>query len=154
MLVLVFRSGGDLYGLGAKQVVEVVPRVALRPVPHAPAFVAGLLAYRGLAVPVVDFGHLLGSGPGPDRLGTRLVVTGVPGPAGGRALLGLIAEDVSHVMTVDSAQVVSPGLALDEAPYLGPVLRTGRGLVQLVEAGRLLPPRLMDALCGEAPEWR
>src|SRR3954451_8554304 len=68
MLLLTFRVSDDLYAVAAERVVEVVPRVELRPIPHAPACLAGLFNYRGKAVPVIDLGILLGSTPCLERL--------------------------------------------------------------------------------------
>ena len=62
------------------RVVELVPRVELRPVPHAPAFLAGLLGYRGKVVPVIDLGVLLELAPCRGSLSTRIIlVNDAPG---------------------------------------------------------------------------
>jgi chemotaxis-related protein WspB len=148
MLVVLFRSGGDLYGLEARKVIEVIPRVGLRTIPHAPAFVAGLLAYRGRVAAVVDFAVLTGAGPSRECLSTRILLAAVARPGSHASCLGLIAEDVSRVVSVDRSQVVSPTMGMDEAPYLGPIIRTEEGLAQLVDADRLLGERLANALCG------
>ena len=46
MLVLLVQIAGQLYCIRASSVVEVVPRVPLQSVPHAPVSLAGLLHYR------------------------------------------------------------------------------------------------------------
>ena len=74
MLLLTFQAAGQLYAVDAARIVEVVPRVNLRPLPHAQAFLAGVFEYRGDVVPVVDLGVLLGAGPAPDRLSTRIIL--------------------------------------------------------------------------------
>ena len=74
MLILTFTAGGNRYAVEAARVIELVPRVELRCMPHAPAFLAGLLDYRGTVVPVVDLGLLLGSSPCQDRLSTRIIL--------------------------------------------------------------------------------
>jgi chemotaxis-related protein WspB len=80
MLLLTFTAGANRYAVDAAWVVELVPRVELRPVPHAPAFLAGLLEYRGKVVPVIDLGLLLGADPCQDRLSTRIIlVNDAPG---------------------------------------------------------------------------
>lgn len=152
MLVVLFRSGGDLFGIEARRVVEVVPRVGLRTIPHAPEFVAGLLAYRGRVAAVLDFALLTGSPPSRDCLSTRIVLVSITRPGRTEAFLGVIAEDVSRVVSVDPSQVISPAMSLDEAPYLGPIVSTEEGLAQLVDADQLLGRRLADALCGGAAE--
>src|SRR5207302_1737530 len=59
MLLLVFRVAEDAYAIEAGRVVEVVPRVALRRLPHAPEALAGVFRYRGRVVPVIELGVLL-----------------------------------------------------------------------------------------------
>ena len=74
MLFLTFTVGTNRYAVDVTRVVEVVPRVELRTVPHAPAFLAGLLGYRGNIVPVIDLSLLLGTTPSRDRLSTRIIL--------------------------------------------------------------------------------
>ena len=74
MLFLTFTVGANRYAIDVTRVVEVVPRVELRKIPHAPAFLAGLLGYRGKVVPVIDLGLLLGITPCRDCLSTRIIL--------------------------------------------------------------------------------
>jgi chemotaxis-related protein WspB len=93
MLLLTFRAAENLYAVDVARVVEVVPRVDLRRLPHAPAFIAGLFDYRGTVVPVIDLGLLLGSESCRNRLSTRIILVNSrpsdhnqqrqPGEAGG-----------------------------------------------------------------------
>ena len=53
-LFLVFRIGQERYALQAVDVVEVLPRLQLKPIAQAPSWVAGVFAYRGVVVPVMD----------------------------------------------------------------------------------------------------
>jgi chemotaxis-related protein WspB len=74
MLFLTFRAAESLYAVDVTRVVEVVPRIDLRRLPHAPAFLAGVFDYRGVVVPVTDLGILLGSEACGDRLSTRIIL--------------------------------------------------------------------------------
>jgi chemotaxis-related protein WspB len=139
MLVLMFRVADASYAVAVKQVIEVVPRVALRGVPHAPNYLAGLLRYRGGAVPIVDLGLLMGESACEDRLDTRIIlvdggVHGGPGPG----FLGLIAERVEDVQVVDESKRASSGLEIKRAPYLSSVYETDEGLLQLIEPSKIL----------------
>jgi chemotaxis-related protein WspB len=139
MLVLMFRVGAVAYAVSVKRVVEVVPRVALRAVPHAPGYLAGLLRYRGGAVPVVDLGLLLGETACAERLDTRIILVdaGIHGGSG-PGFLGLIAERVDDVLTIDEDRKTVAGLEIAGAPYLGPVYETEDALLQLLEPGKIL----------------
>ncbi len=84
MLLLTFTVAGEPYALDVASVVELVPRVPLRAVPHAPAYLVGLLEYRGEVVPVIDLGLLLASTPSGERLSTRIIlVAAAQGKGGG-----------------------------------------------------------------------
>jgi chemotaxis-related protein WspB len=157
MLLLTFTVHGEPYALDVAGVIELVPRVELRAIPHAPAYLAGLLGYRGEVVPVIDLGLLLGSSPGADRLSTRIIlVKTTPGghnrkdeeardSARGEArVLGLIAERVIDLVEVEPEQVTPAPVHLARAPYLGTIARTDRGFVPLIEAAKLR--RLLEPL--------
>ena len=139
MLVLMFRVAEVAYAVPVKRVVEVVPRVALRALPHAPDYLVGLLRYRGGAVPVVDLGLLMGRAACVDRLDTRIILVdaGIHGGSG-MGYLGLIAERVEEVLPVDEARRAVAGLEIAGASYLGSVYETDDGLLQLVEPGKIL----------------
>ena len=74
MLLLTFTAGANRYAVDVARVVELVPRVDLRSIPHAPAFLAGLLGYRGKMVLVIELGLLLDVGPCRDCLSTRIIL--------------------------------------------------------------------------------
>ena len=150
MLVLTFRVAEILYAVAVKRVVEVVPRVALRGLPHAPDYLAGLLRYRGGAVPVVDLGLLMGKSACRDRLDTRIILVdgGLHGGSG-PGYIGLIAERVDDVQVVDELKRTVAGLEIEGAPYLGSVYETSEGLLQLVEPSKILDGMAITASGSE-----
>ena len=122
MLVLTFRVAGVPFAIAVGRVVEVVPRVPLRAVPHAPAHLAGLLRYRGGVVPVVDLGLLMGGPACGDRLDTRIVLA----DAGREGGLGRVAHQGAHVGApsnelVDDRATDGAGGACDEDGACGAV---------------------------------
>jgi chemotaxis-related protein WspB len=150
------------------RVAELIPRVELRLIPHAPAFLAGFLGYRGQVVPVIDLGLLLGSTPCPDRLSTRMIL--VKGGSGGHnqgvghpdrpdgeagagrdtspdsGLLGLIAERVGDLTRIQPEKVVPVPVSLPQTPYLNSIAQTDQGFVPLIDASRL-----SDLVTGSGP---
>ncbi len=85
MLLLTFRAAENLYAIDVIRVVEVVPRINLRRLPHAPGFLAGVFDYRGTVVPVVDLGVLLGSESCREQLSTRIILVDSRPDAASRA---------------------------------------------------------------------
>lgn len=156
MLLLTFTAGGEPYALDVTRVIELVPRVGLRAVPHAPAYLAGLLGYRGEVVPVVDLGILLGSSPAALRLSTRIIL--VNSASGGHnrslparerdsardqaghgtaAVLGLVAEQVIDLIEVGTEDVIPAPVQIAGAPYLDTIARIDRGFVPMIAVSRL-----------------
>jgi chemotaxis-related protein WspB len=175
MLLLTFTAGANRYAVDVARVVEVVPRVELRPVPHAPAFLAGLLGYRGKVVAVIELGVLLDAPPCPDRLSTRIIlVNAKPGDHNHRnpnrhdsaklsglapsdpdlEILGLVAERVSDLITVRPEQVSPPAVQLPRAPYLGAIVQTDEGIVQLIAVETLREATLGGAAIGQEAAFK
>ncbi len=145
MLFLTFQIGGDRYALDARQIVEVLPLVSLKQLPQAPRGVAGLFDCRGRLVPVVDLSELAVGRPARRCLSTRVVL--VRHGDGDRArVVGVIAEQATATLTRSAADFVASGIAGAGAPYLGPISRDRGGLVQCIDASRLLPAEIYDAL--------
>ena len=161
--VLLLHVGDERYALPSASVVEVVPSVPLRAVPRVHDGIAGLLAYRGHVVPVVDLCRLFGRGPCPQRLSSRIAVCdrgGALRPIGesvasdreqARRLLGVLAERVTHVGVLDpNAPGSHAGPAVPSLPALGRVTRDAQGLVQLVRLEDLVPADVLALLEREA----
>ncbi len=146
MLLVTFRSAGNLYGVDARRVIEIVPRVAPRPIPHAQAHCVGVLSYRGRVIPVLDFSVLTGGPPARAALSTRAIVV----DGGDHRLVAMIAEDVSRVRKVDGDPQANSILSPAAAPYLGNVVRMDEELVQLVIPDQLLGIGPDAALVGSS----
>lgn len=147
MLLLVFHLGDERYALEGSRVVEVIPAVALRRLPHAPDSVAGLFNYRGAVVPVIELRQLIQGRPCRACLSTRVIlVTCVSSKDGTAHTLGLMAERVTETLQKSKADLVPSGVAVKEAPYLGEMVLDGEGMIQCVHLDHLLPEPLRDAL--------
>ncbi len=146
MLFLLFQLGEDRYALDTGRVVEVLPLVAITPIPKAPAGVAGLFNYHGAPVPAIDLSQLTMGRPARNRLNTRIVMVHYPDGRGKTHLLGLIAEKVTETVRREPADFVASGVTTDRAPYLGPVATDARGVLQWIDVEWLLPASVRDVL--------
>ncbi len=170
MLYLIFRAGGERFALGATSVIEVVPLVRLRPVPHAPFGVAGVFNYRGTVIPVIDLSRLIADTPCRPLYSTRIVVVRLEleengknrGPEKSERRIGLITEQTTETMALEDAMFEDPGLHIEQAPYLRGMV-SGRNLgsdtldapgaknskadmIQRIDATALLTPDIRHAL--------
>ncbi len=155
MQLLTFTVADQAYAIESRKVVEVLPLVPARPIPHTPGYVRGIFTYRGGLVPLIDLGRRLADSPVAERLSTRVIVVecAVPTPAGPprSARMGLVAENVISICTTEQADVSMPALELAAAPFLGRMLRIAGRTVQVIEIERLLPA---DIVAGLFPEPR
>ncbi|WP_426100855.1 chemotaxis protein CheW [Massilia sp. TSP1-1-2] len=148
MKVLVFQIGADRYALRLAAIARVLPVAALKAIALAPPFVAGLLDLHGEPVPVIDLSRLAGVIPEQIWFDTRIVLADYPLPGGAMARVGLLAEHVIGVDTVNDADLRESGVA--GAPFLGQVASTAHGLLQLVEVDQLLAPEVCALLFPQA----
>lgn len=125
---LVFRLGGDEFGLPIEAVDEVarVPDQITR-VPKTPKFLEGVVNLRGEVLPVVDQRRRFDMAPAADREGRRLIVLRTE-----RHRAGLIVDSVSEVLRC-------PVDSLEEAPDLtGEATRLVNGVANLEASGRMI----------------
>ena len=138
-LFLVFHIGDERYALKATEVAEVLPRLPLKPIAHAPVWVAGIFAHRGTLVPVIDLSALTFGKPAQARTSTRLVLVNYqPQPWVEPRRLGLILEQATDTLRCDLGEFKPYGLDNREAPYLGPVREDAEGLMQWIGVNDLL----------------
>jgi purine-binding chemotaxis protein CheW len=90
-----FAVGEQEYVLDVMRIRSIVRPLKVTPVPHAPAYVEGMLELRGAVVPVVDLRRRLGAPvtePGPKA---RMLIVSV----GGREV-ALLVDRVFEVMRI------------------------------------------------------
>jgi chemotaxis-related protein WspB len=146
VLFLVFELDGDRYALDVNQLIEVLPLVNLKPLAKAPPGIAGLFDYRGLPIPAIDLSELIVERAAVRRRSTRMIVAIYPGSGDTQHALGLIAEKATTTVRLERALFKDMAVANGETPYLGPVARDGRGLIQWLTIPQLFPPSVRSAL--------
>ena len=143
MQLLSFTAGGQTYAIEAAAVVEVLPAVPVRPLPHVPDYVLGVVAYRGRMIPVIDVPRRLAGEAARQRLSTRLIVVEPPGEGGPLpSLLGLVVENMVATVRAEDAETVFPAMHLESARYLGKILRLRGQTIQMLVVEHLLPAGL------------
>jgi chemotaxis-related protein WspB len=152
MLLLQFQAGTDRYGLDVSRVIEVIPMVVFRTLPHAEPTVAGIFNYRGAMVPVIDLTCLLTGTPSRPLFSTRVILVDYPGPDSERHVLGLLAERVTETIFCSEEELMPAGIAVEGAPYLGDLLLHGGSMIQRVTVEKLLPSSLRESLFVQARE--
>jgi chemotaxis-related protein WspB len=145
MLFLLFQIGQGRYAIEATRVVEVLPLMRVDHLPQAPAGMAGVVCYRGEALPVIDLSWVILKRPAEQKLSTRILVVNC---AGGRKM-GVIAERANATLKRERSDFKETGVVLEGVPYLGPVTRDEHGFVLWVDPDQLassaLPAQTVEA---------
>ncbi len=151
MQLLTFTVAQQTYAIESRRVIEVLPLVPARRIPHAPEYVRGIFTYRGRLVPLVDLALRLAVGRIQERLSTRVIVVEYAAPARESQHLGLVAENVISVCSAEEADASLPSLEFHDAPFLGRILRIGGRTIQLLEVEKLLPPDVASGMFPSSP---
>ena len=139
-----FRVGPQEFAFDILQVERILRHVAPAPLPKAPDFLEGVVAYDGGAVPVVDLRKRF-EVEAPVGEETRLMVVDV-----GDHRVGVLVDEVREVLRVDSTTISAPGpmvSGLAAAYIAGIVTRPGRTII-ILNARKLLSATERMALTG------
>ena len=139
MHVVLWTSADCRYAIGTVHIQEVISLVEALPMPDSPAWLNGLINYRGQLIPLVDMPRLLGYGPWEARMASRILIveTGREQKVG-EGRIGLLVQSVLGSENLDfSERSGHPGLAAPGMDFLGPVALTDAGAVRLIEPGRV-----------------
>ena len=128
----------------------MTPLLSLKRLPQAPQGIAGVFNYRGTPVPAVDLSQLTHGRPALERLSTRLLIVNCPAPAGQSRLLGLIAEQATDLLRKEAEPLITAGVKIRAAPYLGPVFMDSKGPIQLLYEQNLLSEPVRERLFAAA----
>ncbi len=145
--LVAFRIAGQDFALDIFQVERILRYEPPSPLPKAPAFLEGVLAYEGAAVPVIDLRKRLGVAAAL-RDDTRTMIL-----EGGGSRIGVVVDAVTAVLQVPADAVTAPppivrGLA---AEYVtGLVVRDTRTVIVL-NAGKLLSTQEKITLVAAVP---
>jgi purine-binding chemotaxis protein CheW len=100
--VLTFKLAGEEYGIGILKVQEIRGWSAVTAIPHAPAWVLGVIDLRGVVVPVIDLRRRFDLDPAQFGPATVVIVIRVTAGAEERTI-GLVVDAVSEVYDLEES---------------------------------------------------
>ncbi|ALP52609.1 hypothetical protein Tel_05295 [Candidatus Tenderia electrophaga] len=147
MMMLLFKINGERYGLDVADVVELVPYVVLQSLPKSPAYIAGLMNFRGRIVPVVDLSILLCDKPVKHLMSSRIIL--IQPVKSEPRLVGLLAENVTETVKVSEDIFTDTGIQPETSAFVDKVVMHPAGVIQFVSPTKLLPKEVRVMLRGE-----
>jgi purine-binding chemotaxis protein CheW len=107
-----FRVGDAVYALDVAHVREVVRWQNITPLPMAPRLIEGVIDLRGVVVPVVDLGRVLGAAGVNAGPSARIAIV-----AEGGLVMGLAVDAALAVMSVDANELEDVPALATQAGY-------------------------------------
>jgi len=134
-------AGKESFGIDTAKIREVLGRRELERIPMAPAFVAGVVPYRGDVLTTVSFRALLGL-PENSEAGCVLVLD----DDGGHERFGLMVDAVGGVVTVERRMLEANPSTLDaKCKWLfDGAYKMESGLMIQLDPQKLRPSRLAE----------
>jgi purine-binding chemotaxis protein CheW len=136
-----FYAGSGVFGIDTRKICEVLGERDLHRVPMAPAFVAGIVPYRGDVLTAVNFRALLGLG---EHVGRSCVLVLEDDEAGER--FGLVVDAVGGVVMLnrDMLEANPSTLEPSERWLFDGAYKMRTGLMVQLDPLRLRPSRLAE----------
>jgi chemotaxis signal transduction protein len=131
--ILLFETGGRTFGLPIGDVERVVHAVRPVPLPHAPAFIEGLLNLHGTAIPVLDLNIWFGEPPREVGLSDLMIVL-----RAGSARVALHAEHARGVAAIAVSSIQSADTILGSAEHFSGVVMIEDEIVLLPDVASFL----------------
>ncbi|MBL0140853.1 MAG: chemotaxis protein CheW [Betaproteobacteria bacterium] len=143
--VLVFRLGGEEYGVDILKVQEIRGYDKVTALPSAPDFLKGVVNLRGTIVPVLDLRVKFGlPEPTYDAFTVVIVLRIVS------RVIGIVVDGVSDVVQLTANEIKSaPRLgSLVDATYLAGLATQSDRMILLLDIESFLSARELDLLGG------
>jgi purine-binding chemotaxis protein CheW len=130
---------GETFGIGIRNVREILDMRPISKIPHAPNFLLGMIDVRGASYPIVDLRIKLDLPSVPATEATRIIILDVP--MGDRFVgVGFVADCVFEVTGIDESQIEPPPSVGGrwKSDYLAGIGRKGDGFIIIFDLARLM----------------
>ena len=131
-----FEIKGEIYAIEVEYVREIVRILEITPLPNSPRLIEGVIDLRGMVIPVMDLGRVLGRGPGSTSMRSRIIVLEIDGLA-----LGVWVDAATDVLTLDAQRLEDVPQLATQAGYDAVchlIRRDGESPIMVLSVDRLI----------------
>ena len=100
MQIVVFTLNGEICGVDASQVKEIVKFEGLAKMPKMQKFIEGIINLRGMVIPVVNLSKRFSLGELEVTKKTKIIII-----EAGEKLIGFIVDDVTEILKLSSQNI-------------------------------------------------
>ncbi|TMV93689.1 chemotaxis protein CheW [Thioclava sp. BHET1] len=140
--LLSFRLGEEEYSVDIMSVREIRGWTRATPLPHAPAYVRGVINLRGTVLPVVDLSVRLGMAPVKGDARNVIIVVQLGGQSA-----GLLVDAVSDILNLPRSELQPPpDLAADATQsYISELTIVEGRMIRVLDLASVLPENAIEA---------
>ena len=140
--LIAFRIGAQEFCVDIMAIREIRGWTPATPLPHAPAYVRGVINLRSAVLPIVDLAERLGLPPSEPSQRHVIIVAQVA-----KQIVGLLVDAVSDILTVGDGLVQPPpDVASDRVRhFVRGLLAIDKRMVSLISLDRVLPAPELEA---------
>jgi purine-binding chemotaxis protein CheW len=143
--LLSVRIGEQEFALDIMSVREIRGWIASTPLPHAPAYIKGMINLRGVILAIVDLAERLGLPTREPEPSSVVVVV-----EAGERIVGLVVDGVCDIITVTEDMVQgTPDVGVANASQIVQGLLTLEGrIVSIISIPAILPDAIPDMMAA------
>ncbi|NIZ18500.1 chemotaxis protein CheW [Entomospira culicis] len=145
--LVTFQLGEERYGIDIMHVKEIYSNHTVRPIPHAPAYIEGVLNLRGEIIPIINLHRRFGIAKAllseDDAMLSGFVIINLSGMK-----VGVIIDKILSVMDVDRATIQPPPQMITNigAEYIEGVSPQDAGYLVILDIDRLFDVKELGRL--------
>ncbi len=113
MTLLPFDIENNCYALEINDIIEIIPLVKIEDIIYANKYLSGLINYRGQLIPIIDLKYFLFQKKSKFLLSTRIIIY-----CHLLQTIGIIIEDLTDTIELDSRQLISDSEKLSGSNYI------------------------------------
>lgn len=98
---VVFRLGGEEFGVGIESVVEILRSQKVNPLPELPDFFSGVITVRGAVIPLVDMRRRFGISPSKEK--ERIIIVKSTDEK-----IGIVVDEVFEIASFGHGEIIEP----------------------------------------------
>ncbi len=149
MLCLSFNIDEDIFGISVKNIIEIIPLVKIKKVPHSPESLIGLINYRGDIIPLFDISEIIKSRKSKYLLSTRIIILNNDINDSKLKYVAFLAEQVTETVEYIKENLRDPGISIANADYLGKLLMINNKSIQLINISKLINSEIINFIKKE-----
>lgn len=140
--LLTFQVGGQEYAIDIMSVREIRGWSFATPLPHAPAFVRGVINLRGTVLTIVDLADRLGMGE--TETNERNVIIVVQAE---KETVGLLVDAVSDILATNKSELQTPPemSADNDHSYVSALIVADERMIRILSLDAALPNERVEA---------